>query len=74
MIMGQYQQQLNQQLMDAIKRQYQGFAGQGTTGLEVLSGGNKLGQSAGGTTTTNQQNNPGALGYLSGILGIAGMM
>jgi len=73
MIMGQYQQQLQQQMMDAIKAQYQGFAGQGVTGLEVLSGGNKLGQSAGGTTTGKTTNDPGALGYLSGILSLAGM-
>lgn len=67
MIMGQYQQQLQQQMMDAIKNQFYGFANQGKTGLEILAGGNQVGNTGGSTT---QKNDPGALGYVGAGLNL----
>lgn len=70
--MGSLQQQLNQQMMDQIKNQFYGFANQGTTGLNVLTGGNQTGP-VGGTTTSTNKNNPGAMDYLGAGLGIFGL-
>lgn len=67
MIMGQYQQQLQQQMMDAIKNQFYGFANQGKTGLETLMAGNQVGNTGG---TTTEKNNPGALGYIGAGLNL----
>jgi len=67
MIMGQYQQQLQQQMMDAIKNQFAGYTNQGRTGLEILMGGNQVGNTGGKTT---QNNDPGALGYVGAGLNL----
>lgn len=68
---GALQQAQQQQLIDAIKAQYQGYAAGPTTGLSVLTGSMpNIGQA--GTSTSSS--NPGIFGTIGAIAGIASLL
>ena len=69
---GQAQQNINQQLIDAIKAQYGGFTGAPANGLNMQIG--AAGAANMGQGTTTQSQNLGGMDYLSAILSAASML